>query len=144
MNELEKQLAEIVEKSLNVAEKTGEFVVEQAPLVLQEFYNWHMAESIFFILLFIFLKIVVARAGRLWSYKTKEAIPKSQLTNYSLKGDGRYYPSDRHGDSDAYFFSNAIKVSSYVSLIGVFHNLYDLVFIIIAPKLYLIEYFINN
>ena len=42
-------LSKVVEKALNVAEKTGDFVIEQAPLLLQEFYAWHIYSSIFFV-----------------------------------------------------------------------------------------------
>ena len=38
-------LSKVVEKALNVAEKTGEFAIEQAPLLLKEFYSWHIAKN---------------------------------------------------------------------------------------------------
>jgi len=44
-------LSKVVEKALIVAEKTGNFVIEQTPLLLQEFYKWHITESILGILL---------------------------------------------------------------------------------------------
>ena len=38
-------LAEAVKKALIVAEKTGEFAIEQAPLLLKEFYAWHITKE---------------------------------------------------------------------------------------------------
>ena len=53
MNELEKQLAKVIEKAIQVAEETGQFVIDQAPDLLQEFYKWHIAKSILMITIFI-------------------------------------------------------------------------------------------
>ena len=57
-NKLEEQLSKVVEKSIGLAEKTGEFVIEQAPQLLQEFYNWHIAESIIYLLLGLFILVL--------------------------------------------------------------------------------------
>ena len=51
-------LSKVVEKALIVAEKTGNFVIEQTPLLLQEFYKWHITESILGILLGIAVTIL--------------------------------------------------------------------------------------
>ena len=58
MNKLEQQLGTILEKALNVAEKTGDFVLEQAPQLLQEFYMWHTSKFILGIILGIILLIL--------------------------------------------------------------------------------------
>jgi hypothetical protein len=65
MNEVENQLAELIKKGIEVAEKTGEFAIEQAPLLLQEFYTWHIAKSVLLALTFIIAKILVGRLGNL-------------------------------------------------------------------------------
>jgi hypothetical protein len=128
----DKVLSEVVKKALMVAEKTGEFVIEQAPLLLQEFYNWHIVSSIFFIILFLIIAITCIRLPYLWlTDKTKES-------SYDSKYFGRY------GDEQIVALSWCICVFGVISaVIGLFTNIYDLVFILIAPKLYLIEYFIH-
>ena len=54
-------LLEIVKKALTVAEKTGDFITGQAPLLLQEFYRWHIAKSSLsiFISLFAVIRMLV-------------------------------------------------------------------------------------
>ncbi|MEI2422352.1 hypothetical protein V6O07_18880, partial [Arthrospira platensis SPKY2] len=46
-NKTENALNELVKRALEVAEKTGEFVIEQAPHLSREFYAWHTYSSIF-------------------------------------------------------------------------------------------------
>lgn len=62
--ELQKQLAEVVRKSMAVAEKTGEFVLDQAPELLQEFYRWHLASEV----MGVVLGIVLILSGRFIPY----------------------------------------------------------------------------
>jgi len=124
-------LAKVVEKALIVAEKTGEFVVEQAPDVLQQFFAWHIASNIYW-LLFALLMFL----------------------------GGRYFPYlwlSKDGDGDSFFNRNAessysdaamgawvfFSAMSVLSAIVFFIHVYDLAYILIAPKLYLIDYFVN-
>lgn len=137
-------LAEVVKKALVVAEKTGNFVIEQTPLVLQEFYRWHICSYILMILIFVIAQILISRVNRLFSYKNESELPKTNKRNYTLKKDGRWYYSDySDGHSEAYGIASVAKILSWLTYIGVFINLYQLVFILVAPKLYLIEYFIK-
>lgn len=134
MEELEKQPSVILEKALTVAEKTGDFVIEQAPLLLQEFYNWHLAKAslgiflgvIFFIVGFVIVKI---------SGSKEEIKEYGSVCNKFL---GRYYSMDR--GFIASIFGSVLFVTS-MCLICV--NIYKISFIVLAPKLYLIEYFIK-
>lgn len=137
-------LSKVVEKALTVAEKTGEFVIEQAPLLLQEFYVWHICKSIFMALLWLSVFFLIQRLSKLLSFGDEKLIPEENRENYFKKRDGKYYYSSyRDGDSEAYAFSIGIKIASYFTFIGLAVFLYDLVFILVAPKLYLIEYFIK-
>lgn len=137
-------LSKVVERALNVAEKTGEFVIEQVPLLLQEFYQWHICKAIFMALLWLSIFFLIQRLSKLLSFSDEKMIPEENKKYYFKKRDGRYYYSSfRDGDSEAYAFSIGIKVASYFTFIGVAVFLYDLVFILVAPKLYLIEYFIK-
>lgn len=143
MNELETQLSKILEKALNVAEKTGDFAIEQAPLLLQEFYRWHITESILTIVICIIFFILFSRVQYLWTFK--ELPLNADERYYTLKGK-RYYKKDYTYDilHPGLFASILIKVVSY-SLISCFllPSIYKLFFILTSPKLYLIEYFIK-
>lgn len=137
-------LAEVVKKALTVAEKTGDFVIEQAPLLLQEFYQWHICKAIFMALLWFGIFFLIQRLSNLLSFSDEKMIPEENRKSYFKKRDGRfYYSSYINGDSEAYAFSIGIKIASYSTFIGVAVFLYDLVFILVAPKFYLIEYFIK-
>lgn len=144
MNEVENQLAELIKKGIEVAEKTGEFAIEQAPLLLQEFYTWHIAKSVLLVLTFIIAKILVGRLGNLFSYADENQLPKGKENHYYLKRDGKYYYSSySDGDSEQYGISITAKILSYGFFIGVAIHIYRIAFIVLAPKLYLIEYFIK-
>ena len=137
-------LSEVVKKALLVAEKTGNFVIEQSPLILQEFYVWHICKSIFMVLLWIALFFLIQKSTSLLCYESLDLIPEKLQAYYYKKRDGKfYYSSYRDGDSESYGFSIGIKIASYSVFIGVAISLYNLVFILVAPKLYLIEYFIK-
>jgi len=119
-SKLDDVLATVVEKGLALAEKTGTFVIKQAPELIQEFYQWHMYKDIFYISIGVLMIIL----GLVLSFK---------LAKYIDEND---------------FFNS--PPPAIVFLIGVFGgfailstNLYDLIFLYTAPKLYLIEYFIK-
>ena len=117
MNELEKQLSTILEKALDVAEKSGDFVIEQAPLLLQEFYQWHIASHIMGACLFI--------------------VPLIIFICFYKKAEWDY--TDTFPEIMCIIFG----VISAVTIITSMVSMYNLVFIYVAPKLYLIEYFIK-
>lgn len=129
-------LSKIVEKALVVAEKTGNFVIEQTPMLLQEFYNWHITVAI----LGILLGIVIFLLGRY--------IPNSWIVYNESQGQYSKQFFNKYSESDYY---NKPLIPAYIcficgsitSFILITINLYDLLYLLIAPKLYLIEYFIN-
>lgn len=113
-------LSEVVKKALIVAEKTGEFVIEQAPSLLQEFYTWHIYSNIFYIL----TGLIIIIFGIWLSLKFKKYLN----TDYIIDEPGPFF---------TLFFSVLIG-GLFVLIAG-----YDLIFLLSAPKLYLIEYFIK-
>lgn len=129
-------LAEVVKKALTVAEKTGDFVIEQAPLLLQEFYNWHITVSILGILLGICIFLLGRYIPNIW------IINNESQGNYSSKYFSKYTKNDswENGITPAWiiFFTGLLTSIVIISI-----NLYNLLFLLIAPKLYLIEYFIK-
>ncbi len=115
---MEETLEKLLLKALEVAEKTGEFVIEQAPDLLKEFYTWHTVADIFYILLSVILMAIGVTAFK-----------KLDVYNGS---EGK--------DAALVILMGA---STTAGPLMFFMNLYDLLFILIAPKLYLIEYFIK-
>jgi len=130
--ELEKQLATILEKALNVAEQTGEFVLEQAPQLLQEFYMWHTAKYILGVIAGIALIIIARVVINFWSKKYDEAegVDWDECKMFGRVGDqfGMIVP---------------YVIITFVGLTVFCINTYNLIFITVAPKLYLIEYFMK-
>jgi hypothetical protein len=110
----------VIKKALTVAEKTGEFAIEQAPILLQEFYNWHICANIFYIVLGLVLIIF----GIWLSLKVK----KYKDVNYIIDEPGPFF---------------ALFIPALIGLLVALPSIYDLIFILTAPKLYLIEYFIK-
>lgn len=129
MKELESQLSVVIEKAIKVAEKTGEFVIEQAPLLLQEFYKWHIAKSVMFILLSFAIFIIGRYLPYLW------------LDEYSDVDDFKFFK--KSGDESGFFaFAFFIAFTAFSSMMF-FSSIYKLTYISVAPKLYLIEYFVK-
>lgn len=125
-------LAKVVERALEVAEQTGNFVIEQAPDLLQEFYAWHIGSSIFWGIFGILLMIIGRHLPKLWLTKVEKG-DKGGFFNYS-EGYG-------DGEMPAWIFFTFANLIGFLTVIS---NIYDLVFISVAPKLYLIEYFLNR
>jgi len=118
MKNLEETLAKVLEKAIELAEKTGEFAMDQAPLLLQEFYMWHIASHIFYFVMFFMII--------LFGFKIHKMAMKFN------EGD---------------FFETPATLGGIIVIpIGIFGclvNLHKLIFILVAPKLYIIEYFLK-
>jgi len=128
--DLEKKLQPIIEKAIEAAEKTGDFVIEQAPLVLQEFYAWHLAEHIFYLIIGLFLSSLI--------FIAKPFIPYEEDKRWTMNFLGKQVEQDYA--IPAYVFGGGAFV---VGVIMFFINLLIVTKIIIAPRLYLIEYFMK-
>jgi len=119
MNEqLEKILAEILEKALKAAEQTGEFVLDTAPELLQEFYRWHTVKYSLGLLLGVLLL-----SYAIWL--------KRKFDKYGC------------GDDEAIPYVAGIVFTSIPGMLIFCVNLYWLAFVLAAPKVYLIEYFLK-
>lgn len=128
-SKLDEVLAKSVEKAISVAEKTGQFVIEQAPDLLKQFYMWHIAECIFWIVFSIGLFIL----GRY--------LPYAWLSKEESEYDSRFF--GRYGNDEIPLAYILFILSTLLSIIIFLTSIYELLFITIAPKLYLIEYFIG-
>lgn len=143
MNEkLQEQLAVFVEKAIAVAEKTGEFAVDQAPDLLREFYTWAIVEDVFFIVLGIGIFFLGRYLPCFWTSSGKKG--------YS--GGGYYFRRyDESPDFDHKSYVSGAITSAWMSFgIGVvvsssliLVNTFDLLKVLVSPKLYLIEHFME-
>ena len=55
LSKTDEVLSKAVEKGIELAEKTGNFVIEQAPDLLKEFYQWRIISCIMWIVIAIIL-----------------------------------------------------------------------------------------
>jgi len=126
-------IEKILLKALQVAETTGEFVMEQAPELLQEFYMWHMAISIFWILFAIGTSFLI-----IFILKTIFKVDITKTSYYN-----KYYWSniDDEYSIAAHTFTG---IYLFMMLTLFLINTMNLIQIWIAPKLYLIDYFLVN
>ena len=121
MNSLEELLRPLVEKAISGIEKGVDFTMEQAPLLVREFYNWHIAEAIFWLV----LSVIVL------------SIPYFMYKIY------KKYDAFREDELMVFFPIMASIISLVFGVIMFISNLLDLIKLIVAPRLYLIEYFLN-
>lgn len=124
MRKTDEQLAEILKKGLEAAEKKGNFVVEQAPDLIQQLIVWKTCEYILLILISVGLILSIKK----WY-------------NSAIK---------RYGDFDDFIDSVEFVGFSIYSIIvipifgiALFHSFFNLVQILLAPKIWLIEYATN-
>lgn len=124
MKEKDQQLAEILKKGLEAAEKTGNFVVEQAPDLIQQLIVWKTCEYIFLILISIAFLFSI--------YKWYKSAMK------------------RYDDLDNFIDEPEVLVFSIYSIavilifgIALFQSFFNLIQILLAPKIWLIEYAAN-
>ena len=124
MKETDQQLAEILKKGLEAAEKTGNFVVEQAPDLIQQLIVWKTCEYIFLILISIAFLFSI--------YKWYKSAMK------------RYDDLDNFIDKPEFFvFSIYSIVVILIFVIALFQSFFNLFQILLAPKIWLIEYATN-
>lgn len=126
MSETDKQLAEILKKGLETAEQTGNFIVEQAPDLIRQLLIWKTVEYAVIISIGIALLIFFFK----W---TKKVGREMKEKDYDFE--------DYFMDS----FANIMIALGYLSafIVGIImigNNLQNLIQIVFAPKIYLIEY----
>jgi hypothetical protein len=127
---LEESLEFVVAKAIEIAETTGEFVIEQAPLLLQEFYAWAIMSAIFNM---IWLPLAI-----LLIYGFRKSCPVDERHGYGLSFYGKII-NEGFAIPGHIFGSLGIITGA----IFFFVSVYKLMFILVAPKLYLIEHFIK-
>lgn len=122
-DKLEETLGTILEKALTLAEQTGEFVMEQAPQLLQEFYAWHTAKAIFMGITFLIVTLILV---------------------YLSKRCHKGYKNADYSDEGPWLFGEVFSIAGVVLFFCfTMSEVYTLVYINVAPKLYLIDYFMH-
>jgi hypothetical protein len=117
-SETDKALANAIQKGLQLAETTGEFVVEQASDLVQQFITYRIIhESIWTGVLVIFL--VLCAWCTVESFKENEG----DFNNLATLG---------------------LTIITVLTFFGVIIKTIELLKVIVAPKIYIIEYFINK
>lgn len=129
MNETDKQLAEILKKGLETAEKTGNFIVEQAPDLIKQLLIWKTVEYSIYVIMGISLIIYFYR----WTKKVSKEMKENE-----------YDFEDYFMDSvSSIFIAIGQMTILIVGVLLISENLHSLIQIVFAPKIYLIEYTAN-
>ena len=129
--DFETTLEPLVLKAIKAIETTGDFLVEQTPLVVQEFIMWKTVEHSMMLVVALFLGIGVP-------YILSRFLGGND-SNYS---DLKMF--NKHFDFDDFTGGLYVALCIIVLLIsgGLFlYHAFSLAEVIIAPKVYLIEYF---
>jgi len=129
---MEKELQQAIKKGIEIAEQTGTFVIEQAPELLQEFYRWHIVKYVMFILIMVVISFTVIFLARLFGEE------KSRYTDLKLLG--KWYDTE---NPKGILVIMSLVISFLFSIIVFLDAIFNLVKLTIAPKIYLIEYFLN-
>ena len=120
--ETDKQIAEILKKGLEVAEKSGNFVIEQAPDLVKQLITYKTVETSIYVLIEITLMYLIFRYFKYLYKKNNE-------------------DSDFIVDNEFHFggivITFALSIFLFFAFITDISNLIQLIF---APKIYLLEY----
>ena len=120
--ETDKQIAEILKKGLEVAEKSGNFVIEQAPDLVKQLITYKTVETSICVLIEITLMYLIFRYFK-YLYK-------------------------KNNEDSGFISDNEFNITGMIitSLMGIFlffvfiDDVSILVQLIFAPKIYLLEY----
>ena len=126
MNETDKQLAEVLKKGLETAEKTGNFIVEQAPDLIRQLLIWKTVEYSVCVIIGISLIVYFYR----WTKKVAKEIKENEdnFEDYFV------------GSIANIFIAFGQLTFLIIGMILIAENLQELIQIVFAPKIYLIEY----
>jgi hypothetical protein len=126
MSKLDDMIVTLIEKGIDVFEKTGEFAIDQAPELLQEFYMWQTATHLFWVGFGVLLWIIGVILPFYWVNGDE--------------GSNKYFWK-RGYQSEVEWAKGVNIVGLIAGLIIILINSYHLIFLYVAPKIYLIEHF---
>ena len=122
---MEEQIKILIEKAISAAEKTGEFVLEQAPELIQQFIFYKRVENTFWTGFTIIAMVVIYQV----TFKRLKPHIDSKL------GEDSWSTAEA-----LYIFPGVLFLTA---LIGFIDSLSHLIIVWAAPNIYLIEYFIK-
>ena len=120
--ETDKQIAEILKKGLEVAEKSGNFVIEQAPDLVKQLITYKTVETSIYVLIEITLMYLIFRYFKYLYKKNNE--------NSSFISENSFHVI-------GIIISFMASIFFFFAFITDISNLIQLIF---APKIYLLEY----
>lgn len=120
--ETDKQIAEILKKGLEVAEKSGNFVIEQAPDLVKQLITYKTVETSICVLIEITLMYLIVIYFKYLHKKNNEYSSFIEGNPFHIGG---------------MLFSLAVAIFMFIAFITDISNLIQLIF---APKIYLLEY----
>ena len=120
--ETDKQIAEILKKGLEVAEKSGNFVIEQAPDLVKQLITYKTVETSIYVLIEITLMYLIFRYFKYLYKKNNE--------------DSDFIPENEF-HVGGIIITFVLSMFLFASFITDISNLIQLIF---APKIYLLEY----
>lgn len=121
-SETDKQIAEILKKGLEAAEKSGNFVIEQAPDLVKQLITYKTVETSICVLIEITLMYLIFRYFKYLYKKNNE--------------DSDFIPENA-------FHGVGIIITSLMGIFLFFvfiNDISNLIQLIFAPKIYLLEY----
>lgn len=128
---LQEALAKFVEKTINLLEKGGNMAATEIPDVIQQFLMWVSVEASIF-----------AALGAIFFFIGVKSL-RTVISNYQ-DTDSKYFKKASYGTADftgVGVFTNILGgAGTIVGGIMLVVNLHKLLFVIVAPKVYLIKY----
>ena len=120
--ETDKQIAEILKKGLEVAEKSGNFVIEQAPDLVKQLITYKTVEASIYVLIEITLMYLIVIYFKYLYKKNNENSSFIIENSFHVIGIIISFMA-----SIFFFFAFIVDISNLIQLI-------------FAPKIYLLEY----
>ena len=120
--ETDKQIAEILKKGLEVAEKSGNFVIEQAPDLVKQLITYKTVETSIYVLIEITLMYLIFRYFKYLYKKNNEDSDFIYENEFHIGG---------------IIINFVLSIFCFFAFIGDVSILIQLIF---APKIYLLEY----
>lgn len=137
MNEEAKTvLAQLMERALNGVDVAVEFSQEQIPDVIQQLLTWHLMES-------LVLGILLTSLPTAWVYLCYRFRPGQKVNpkeSYRRNTKFNFFTDEDNDPDPRIIFVMFATVAAIGSFLGGLGNLLQAVKIIVAPKLYLLEY----
>lgn len=126
---MEEQIKQLVEKSISLIDKTGQFIESELPIVVQEFLNYKSIELLAGSFLFLFNIILIFIVYRLLpSEKEKDS--------WNIAIFKKYF-DETYGIAFIVISAISLLFTIPISIV----NFLNYLKITIAPRVYLIEYF---